>query len=747
VNIKSILRSGVAFSVLVGTLGISVPGYAADEEAEGTLFMDEIIVSARKRNENIQEIPVSVTALTGDFIDEANINNVVDIADFTPGFSFASAFGRQGDRPVIRGQSSIQGPANAAFFVDGVYISGSAQSILLDNLERVEVIKGPQSAIYGRATFAGAINYITKRPTNEMEGKVSFTIGEHENFEASGFLSGAITEDKLFFNIGGKFYNFGGDYENSFPGLEGESIGQEQTFTINTALFFNPTETFEAIFKFDYSEDNDGHYAIGLQPGSENNCFLGVARQYFCGEIEIPEGAPRLETNFFDRDAGIKRDTLRTSLTLNADVGGHTLTSITAYSKRDTRAIQDQTYAGEDNRGFFRFGFITDDDTDLKTFSQELRITSPGDQDFRYLFGAYYFSESSETFSRGSGGSPTADLTYNGRGEIENIAIFGQAQYDITDQLTFSAELRWAEETVRDFQTEGVVSDEQKYKAWTPRFTLDYQATDNLLIYASASRGNKPGTINTQTLLPDELRPVDEEKLWSYEIGLKSTFMDGRGLFNLAAYYIDWTGQQLTQVFIDDSDPMDPNLFTYLDNVGETRVLGFEAELFLQVTDELSLNAIYAFNESEIQSYDLRPDARMEAELFGFSTDGVAGIVSGTVNPQNPQHTLTLSGEFRTPVANNGFEFFLRTDYIFSSTRYAQVYNFAGTGSRHLVNMRTGIENDKYSFAIWAKNLFDDDTPTSILRYVDVPSFFAIRAFGVSLPRTQQFGASATIRF
>ena len=150
--------------------------WSQDEEMD----LEEVIVTARKREENLQEVPLSVTAFSSSTLQDYRMFSPEDIAGFTPGFSFVNSFGRDSDRPVVRGMSNILGAPNASFFIDGVYVPGTISSTELQMLERVEVIKGPQAALYGRATFSGAINYVTRRPTNELEGQVTVTVAEHE---------------------------------------------------------------------------------------------------------------------------------------------------------------------------------------------------------------------------------------------------------------------------------------------------------------------------------------------------------------------------------------------------------------------------------------------------------------------------------------------------------------------------------------------------------------------------------------
>ena len=166
--------------VLAGSvLAAASPHAHAQSGSTSARPLEEIVVTARKREELLKDVPLAVTAISDERISELNLQGVEDVARFTPGFSYTAAFGRRnGERPVIRGQSNILGEPNASFFVDGVFISGPSVSTEIASLERVEVIKGPQAALYGRATFAGAINYVTRRPTNLLEGEVRATGAE-----------------------------------------------------------------------------------------------------------------------------------------------------------------------------------------------------------------------------------------------------------------------------------------------------------------------------------------------------------------------------------------------------------------------------------------------------------------------------------------------------------------------------------------------------------------------------------------
>ena len=210
----------------------------------------------------------------------------MDISQFTPGFSFEklNRYGVQGggSRPVIRGQSQILGGANASIFVDGVLYNDSVLSFPFDIVERVEVIKGPQAALFGRATFAGAINLITKKGSNEPENKLSMRVAEHEEGEINFLSRGPLSEGTAFYMAHVRYYTYGGFYRNT---LDNQLVGDEESINLNLSLELRPSDSFTARFNLGYGKDDDGAAPVTLQDRTYNNCFLEIARQYYCGEV------------------------------------------------------------------------------------------------------------------------------------------------------------------------------------------------------------------------------------------------------------------------------------------------------------------------------------------------------------------------------------------------------------------------------------------------------------------------------
>lgn len=290
--------------LLVGAAAMALtayaPGVAQAQEDDAELKQDVIIVSARKREETLLEAPVAVSVFDSTAIENLQLQSVDDVARFTPGLSFSSAFGRSTERPVIRGQSNVLAgvqfgvESGTAYFIDGVYFAGSIQSLDPNELQRVEVIKGPQSALYGRNTYAGAINFITRGGSDEFEGSAKARFGSHDTRELAASIAGPLLPG-LTGRLSVRDYEYGGEFTNE---VTRELVGQEKSTSISTVLDWRPTEMFDSRLRVSFQEDRDGTIPLFLQPAASNNCLPGYrslsswirsgstnTNQYYCGVI------------------------------------------------------------------------------------------------------------------------------------------------------------------------------------------------------------------------------------------------------------------------------------------------------------------------------------------------------------------------------------------------------------------------------------------------------------------------------
>lgn len=736
--------------------------------------LEEVVVTARKTEERLQDVPIAISAFTSETLAETQARDIFDLTRLTPGFSFEriNRYGVQGgvSRPVIRGMSNILGEGNASVFVDGILFSDSILSFPLDIVERIEIIKGPQAAVFGRATFSGAINLVTKRGTNEPEGRISVRAAEHDDYEANLLFRGPLIEDRLFYMAHARYYSFGGMYRNS---LDGRDIGGEESYNFNGSLEYKGEGAFSAILSAGFSSDDDDHAAITLQDRFSNNCFLGAPRQYFCGEVIEQDGAT-LDVEGLEGQEGVNRDSLRASLQLTWDFENFKVISNSGLFNTETEYGYDSSYQGAtaiaqttvpNAPGYVRTAtdpvrrgtVMRNEVTDRTEWSTELRVESPREARVRWTGGAYFYQSRRDLEQRHFRPNPATGIVaptiFSGENRVDNWAIFGALGADLTENLEATVELRYAEDEIGNRKT--IPTDvliEQKFDTWSPRFTLTYKFTPDVMVYANVAQGNKPGVINPDPRFPPEIRFADEESSWNYELGTKASLFDGRLDANVAVYYIDWDKQQLTTAFTFPTG----GTMSYITNAGQSRVQGLEVELSAALSDNVTAGLNYAYTDAEfVELFD--NEAR---ELFGDPD------LSGYSLPGVPEQQANLYARYSFRPAD-GYEGFVRADVSYTSKKYDQVFNLAHTGDATVVNLSAGVSTDNWDISVFVRNLTDDRTPSSVTRYVDqlnlnvpqivgnqppelnnVPGTTTLeRAFFYPLPAKRQIGLNLAYRF
>jgi outer membrane receptor protein involved in Fe transport len=754
-------------ALAVSAILAAAPAIAADEGSDADVR--EIIVTARKAPERLLDVPISITAFVSDDLQETGARDIFDLSRMTPGFSFEklNRYGVQGgvSRPVIRGMSNILGEGNASVFVDGIQYSDSILSFPFDIVDRVEIIKGPQAALFGRATFAGAINLVTKKGTNTPENRVSLRAAEFGDYEANFLSRGPISEDKLFYMIHGRYYTFDGAYNNT---LDGEKIGGEESYNVNASLEYRAGDTFSAILSAGFTRDNDGLAAITLQDRFANNCYLNSLRQYYCGEVREQDGATLDRAGLFGTD-GIERESIRASLQLEWDFDGFSLISNSGGFTTDQDYGYDATYQGATAFGQFTVpgapnytrtatdpvattGVERVEVSTRDEWSTELRAQSNAEGErFHWLIGAFYYQsrrELQEDHFRAS-----APTVFSGENQVDNRAVFASLGFDITKNFDVKAEVRYAEDEIANVKTNPTyVKIGQTFDSVSPRFSLRYKLAPDSMIYASAALGNKPGVIDADPRLPTDLQFADEEEAWSYEIGTKNRFLDRRLEVNAAVYYIDWTNQQITSSFVI---PPGPATIPYVLNAARSEVKGVELDGQVAITENLSAGVTYAYTDAQFVELT---DAEA-LNLLGNAS------VEGKQLPGVPEQQASVFGKLSFNLGES-LQSYVRVDAAFTDRKYDQIFNLAHTGYQKLVNLTFGIDSQQWGAQLFVRNLTDDRTPSSVTRYVDqmnlnVPQYTNAnpaqnnvpgsttteRAFFFGLPAKRQIGASFTYRF
>jgi outer membrane receptor protein involved in Fe transport len=732
-------RTSYLLSCALATCALTV---ALDAVAQSGGGLEEVVVTARKVEESLQDVPISVTAFTSAELEERGLNDIFKLSQFTPGFTFEklNRFGVQGggSRPVIRGMSNILGESNAAVLVDGLQFSDSILSFPFDIVERVEVVKGPQAALFGRATFAGAINLITKKGSNEFENRVSTRVADYSDYQVNLLSRGPIKEDKVFYMVHARYYEFGGMYRNS---LDNQRIGGEESINFNASLEFRPTENFSARLMAGYGQDDDDAAAITLQDRFSNNCFLDVSRQYFCGEVN-PKIESEQNLDLFGDRIGVDKDAFRFAAQLEYDAENFTISSNSGYFTADQTYGYDVDLTANSTALGGTFNRIAV--SDREEFSTEVLIRSNADDSrFSWLAGVFYY-QSRRDFreDRISPPAPPGATVDNGQDRVDNLAIFGSLGYQFTDSVSGTIELRSARDTIANVPANiASPKSENDYDSISPRLTLDWQVNDESLLYFSAAVGNKPGFINSNPLLDPQFLFADEEESLNFEIGTKNVLNDGRMVMNAAIYTIDWDKQQLTTNTITNLGPA-----SVVVNAGKTKVDGFEFEVTNQFSDAFTAGFTYGLNDAVFKEFD---DAE-QAAFFGNPS------VKGKQTPNSARSQLTMFGRYEWTM-RGGMTAFVRADYSWAERKYAQIFNLAHTGDQELLNLRLGFEADKWQVSLFVDNLTDNRAPSTLIRFVDFENFLPVgtsartsgfvRAFQYPLAPKRQAGIQASYSF
>ena len=730
---------------------------AAQSASAPGIDVTDIIVTARKRDESLQEVPLAISAFGSQEIKSARIERLSDLAKLTPGLNYTPLFGAQNQLPIIRGAAQTFGALNVGVFLDGVYLSGKAGVDLeLNDLERIEVVKGPQSALYGRNTFAGAINYITQRPSDEWTGTGEVTVGDRGLVKIAGSVSGPVA-DIVRIRLGGFYREHNGFYRS---GIDGGRVDFAESYGGIFTMEVEPSDNFIATIRASYSKEDVGQPASSVIrtnsfPGRPAGSPAGTSVNIlYIGELpSIPRDGVLVNTlsNPVSGNYGQQGETFRGNLKLEWDLGGATITSLTSIDQRST----DFTFDGDnticetvDGCRTFGFPFVrpfpqgqssfnTSSSTGRsRDFAQELRIASPGGQTFDWLIGGFYYNNNSNFVDRSLSPITAAQSAIfgfpNQINTTKSLSGFGSVTFRPSEVFNITGELRYEKEdqTFRQAATNQrrdrpcatnpsfcVFNLEQSFDFVTPRVIVDWKPSDGKMLYASVARGVKTGGFNTNLNITAEQREYDPEFSWNYEVGAKTDWLDNRLRFNIAAYYTDWQDQQVAC--------QNPASFggsstqrTYVCNVGQARIFGVETDFVARFGDIFTLTGNYAFTDAK---YTRFVDDSLAANLI------VAGLppidFDGNRLPYVPQHKVVLSPRINIPVSE-AYEFEGRVDFVHQSKTYLRADNLQTFGAKTTVDIRAGFASDRYALQFFVNNLFDDDTPVAGVRFFDQVNFF-----------------------
>jgi iron complex outermembrane receptor protein len=607
-------KTKLAMAITTGIYGAVISqGVLAQEEAKESAALEVIIVTAQKRSESLQETPIAISAFSSTMLDERGITDVESLVSAVPGMHFSQA--GSNTRITLRGigteQTTVTGDPGVAFHVDGVYQArASASSALFYDLERVEVLRGPQGTLYGRNATGGSINLISKRPESEAGGEFELQIGNYDHKRVRGVFNVPLIEDKLLFRISGQQEKRDGFYENLTQGVD--DLEDRDSLNLRTQLLYTPTDTFDALLSVNYSSDKgagEANKGLGDYPISTN--FSKFINIYYAGATPNPSDTREIRTN---ANAYRNNSGKGASLTLDWDLGSTTLQSISAWQELVVDTFSDADFSDVDIINENRF-------QDSSQYSQELRLSSAGEGPWEWVTGLYWLSEESNVSywlnDQGAGLSslkhprfgvnifPTIDVgldnpAYFGNKstiESDSVGAFVQTSYSITEDVKLTAGLRYSEDEkstdVSRKEFAGQLEDFSNQDSWsklTWKLGTDWQVTRDNMVYASVSTGFKSGGFLQQK----DAESYDEEEILAWEFGSKNRFFEDRLQANITAYSYEYTDMQLRTI---------RELTSVVTNAGESEIKGIELELLARPIENLELSAALAYTDAKFVTY------------------------------------------------------------------------------------------------------------------------------------------------
>lgn len=723
---KNILTAMIGFFVGAG----NAENMAAQDVPSGysdalEYALVEIIVTAQKRNQNVQDIPAAISALSAGMLENRGISSPQGLQHIVPGLTLGeSTLG--GAQVTIRGVGSENisagGDPGVPLHIDGHYIQLSSY-LLKDffDVERVEVQRGPQGTLYGRNAVGGNINIITKRPSEEFEGKIGLGLGNFSNRTINGVVSGPISE-RLRGRLALSDQNRDGYVVNLSNG--DDLLGENYT-TVRGSLEYDLTDNIDIYLNAYHFTDNSISFVnriVGDYP--ETGLYAS-----------IPYSNPSIDPRKVRSDGPNKGadGAEGASLDFKWDLGSVTFKSLSAYNDGAREVIQDLD--GSDLALRNQKSII-----DSQTFTQEFQLLSADETDIRWILGAFYFEEKAGYYFDITFPEFDGIFLLNGKNKTESLGLFGQVDYALTDTLELTAGLRYThdkKEMDRSLYMEfaGVIyaddqppSMEDSWAQMSGKLGLSYRVNDDVLLYASYSLGFKGGGFNASTLTEPA---YDPELLDAYELGMKGQFLDDHLQLNMSTFYYDYTDKVESKIDVFPGSVVATSIFT---NAGSATVVGIEFEAQAYLTESLRIDASVSYQKSEYKEFDSQDPQ--------FSSLGVQDL-SGNSLPRSPEKKLHVGAEYEWNLSGDSGSLTARVDYSWVDEQYFRAFNLDTdkSDSYHRTNAQLRWQSGDASWAanLYVHNIEDDDVLSNLgvasesLGFAHYGSYLSPRTYGVQL--------------
>lgn len=854
------------------SVGVSAPGWARDtdtvaEDGENRAFdpasiLDRIIVTVRRVEEIGATVPLTIRVIDEEEILRSGISGIDDVARVTPGMTYDIGGFPNDTRPAVRGMQAERGRPSVAIMLDGLDLSGENLAISggtagvvsdLIDLERIEVVKGPQTTLYGRNAFAGAVNYVSRLPSDTLEGSILLEAAEFSRRRAVGTVSGPIVDGLLSYRINAAYRENSRIWTNPETG---GPLGVERFEGIAGVLRFTPGDRWDINLRYRTSSTDNSDSATAFVPA---NTRLPVPNGTFAAG---PPGTPAqpcppnlagqppqvvqactrgtvtgpIQASINDVQMGLNEETGRPPAGLDLD---QQLVTLDAAWSTDFGTLR-YTFGWIDNQSYietdgdftnfpgppgpvFALSSLQKLEYEDERFDHNLFWTQSFGA-FDLLLGAQHLREEStltnaSIFWLRNPNSPFAGPPFfflaqqisdpnpvRIRRDTEYSALYGSLRWSVTDTVRLGLETRYNYDRI-DYEISGFtrqdtslvglqpvclpgipqgatfagvpgpnvpppgtvqgcpVSETLSYREWTPRFTIDWTLSDNLMLYANAARGFKPGGFNVNETISLAGQGYLPEFLDAYEVGFKSRMPGLKMVIEGALFFNDYTDQQIgiqrNQEGASGTIVAVPGII----NAASVESKGFELTADWLVLDRLNLSLGYAFTDASFNNYVQGPAPTTDPAAFAAcgvlegqtsspqiraEAGNPCADYSGNKVPKNARHALNFGAIYRAPLGSTGNNWFLELNGQYRSKRYLDEANLAWMPSYTNLNLQAGVEFERFKLIGFITNLTDDDTIRSAQRNIDQgrPEGFAPgRGVIAYLPDPRMAGLRFVYRF
>lgn len=730
---------------LVGATALAVMTLSGAAVAQ--MQLEEVVVTAQKRAESAQDVPVALTAISGDAIENMGIGNMGDLTQMSSSLTVQES-GNRNESPVsIRGigtfSYAIGVEPSVSVIIDEVPVATTGQAFAnLADVERVEVLRGPQSTLFGKNASAGVINIVTKNPSEEFEGSVEVTGADDDYYRFAGSVSGPIS-DSVGFRLNAYYDDFGGNIENA---LGGDDLQATESQGVRAKVRFDASQDLTVTVTADYNELDQTFSASTFREVSPDaqwlkNFGLGVSQDVWFSGIGLKAG----EDNFKGAASTIPHsasEDYSVAVKVEYQLGEHSVTSITGWRNWEYVNTTDLDGAAD------LFGSSWDMSSlyEIDQITQEIRIASPASDTFEYVAGLWY---SQSDYDRGFVRKPLIPgttvaksdwLAYAGN---EALSVFGQGTWKLSEQLNVTAGLRYQMEDV-EVQFDNAVnggsfagSDDDS--VMVGRAAVQYFVNDDVMLYASYARGYKGQAYNTTSSFNQFQadNPVGTEDSDAYEVGVKGDFMDGRLRVNANYFLVNYTGFQAQSGVINDDGAIELSL----DNVGELETSGVELDVTALLSDNLLLNVGASWTDATIEEFGTAECYNGQTEALGCITDPVLGRIqdlAGKPLNNSPDLKVVVGLDYGFSV-DEKFDGFMRAHY-----QWQDEVNFSLTqdpltvlGSYGILNLSAGVESTdgRYTVTAFVNNALDEFYVTAL---PNLSNLYGATALSQIVPRNAE---------